>query len=222
MTLHDYTMIPIHGVAQIHTQLFSRYKPWPPKHHLYPFRTFPTLHSHVAPLYVVVNAGPKLEGRSLNAIAQAYSKAPSEPPFNSPVLDDDREIEILQRLQLVAEIWGIIQGCSEEAKTWEQSYRGLKRKRNPDEDQNESRSESYYTRSQSSAPSKPNSTASAQRPKPGGISGSLGKKRKQAPGLAEAPIEQALTEETLHKLSKKQRFHLAVHSIEEWARFIKC
>ena len=95
----------------------------------YPYRGLPAVRSHIAPLYAVWNAGPKLAEKGIPEIARHFCEfvRPNKP--GPPPTQPDRITEIESRLGLVAEIWNMIMAVGIDAANWGKGAKNLKRKR---------------------------------------------------------------------------------------------
>ena len=91
----------------------------------YPYRGLPVLSSHVAPLYAVWNAGPKLDADEIPQIAHHFCTFAGIAPPEQP----GRVEEIKGRLELVAEIWEMITDVEDRAASWGKEIKNGKRKR---------------------------------------------------------------------------------------------
>jgi hypothetical protein len=93
--------------------------------HRHPYPDLPDLECHVAPPYVIINAGPKCTGLDLDLLACTCCQ---------PETDKSQE-ELRHRLELLRDIWGLIEGAKEMAKAWEEREREERWKRKRKRDQ---------------------------------------------------------------------------------------
>ncbi|KAG1802507.1 uncharacterized protein BJ212DRAFT_1487309 [Suillus subaureus] len=102
-----YKIIPISGSDDRHPIIrvgggpYQLYSP--------PFHTLPDLECHIAPPYVVINAGPKCVGQDLTEIARVYYQSEES---------TDKRNELLSQLQLLCKTWALFEGAKHAAKTW--------------------------------------------------------------------------------------------------------
>lgn len=87
---------------------------------VYPYHNLPAISCHIAPPYAIVNGAQKFEEGQVEAIASVYT-------------DQTHRRDIVDRLRLLCEIWGLITGAREDAKKWVESRR-KKRRRSKDEE----------------------------------------------------------------------------------------
>jgi hypothetical protein len=106
--------------------------------HRYPFHTVPEVECHIAPPFLAINGGAKCSAVNLNAIVAQYESSNLPPALEG-------------RLDLLRQIWELIQNAKEEADSWRKNSTKGKRKREQDDDDIErlSRSTRLTTRSQS-------------------------------------------------------------------------
>lgn len=87
----------------------------------YPYRAFQPFQIHVAPLYAVWNAGPKLIEQDIPDVAVRFCEDGDDPQ------QSERIGEIQSRLELVAEIWRMIETAQPSAEAWGKTRRGKRR-----------------------------------------------------------------------------------------------
>ena len=76
--------------------------------HDHPYRDLPELECHIAPPYVVINAGLKCVGLDLDQVALDYHE--------SETSDSQRELK--RQLQLLCNIWALFENTKEAANAW--------------------------------------------------------------------------------------------------------
>jgi hypothetical protein len=106
--------------------------------HRYPFHTVPEVECHIAPPFAVINGGAKFSAVNCNAIVAQYESSNLPPALEG-------------RLDLLRQIWELIQNTKEEVDNWRKNTTKGKRKREQDDEDIErlSRSTRLTTRSQS-------------------------------------------------------------------------
>lgn len=128
----------------------------------YPYRELPVIICHVAPLYAVWNAGPKLTADKIPEIARHFCEFSGDDTPTQPT----RVEEIKSRLDLVAEIWKMITGVQAHAISWGKVKNG--KRKYPEDLTSDSRS-ARPSSSQTPAPSTRASTL-VLRPKKSALS----------------------------------------------------
>jgi hypothetical protein len=89
--------------------------------HYYPYQTLPDLECHIAPPFAAINGGPKFTADDLDTITLAYCQS-----SNSTALK--------RRLELLLEIWEILQDAKEDANNWKRGIQGKRKREQDDED----------------------------------------------------------------------------------------
>lgn len=189
--------------------------------HRHPYRDIPYLECHIAPPYAIINAGPKCAGLDLDQIARAYCQSETS----------EFQEELKHRLQLLYDIWALIESAKEAAKVWEakerEGRRKLKRKRDDDDIDTSSVTTKRTTRSQTRSandghkdqpdPSRPGSHTSTN--KSGGSNtykqpkqGSTTRKRKQGSSSNGA----TLTETAVLHLCKQKKMADLNTTVKRW------
>jgi len=185
--------------------------------HPHPYRDLPDLVCHVAPPYVIINAGPKCAGLDLDLLARTYCQSET----------GESQEELRHRLELLHDIWGLIEGAKEAAKAWEEKEREAKgkrkRKRDKDDIDTSSMTTKRTTRSQSRSangrredqphPSRPGSHASEDQ-----YGGSTIRKRKRGNSSNGA----TLTEAAVLHLSKRRRLADSNTTVARWVKSTYC
>ncbi|KAM6489220.1 hypothetical protein JOM56_015390 [Amanita muscaria] len=171
--------------------------------HFYPYHTLPDLECHVAPPFVAINGGRKLAGVDLDAITLDYCQSSDSRPT------------LKGRLEVLREIWEILQSAKQDASKWEESKRG-KRKRDEDDEDIErlTQSSQRTTRSKlraSQAPA-PQKTANQQT----SHRTSTAWKRKAHASLTGT----TLTEYAVRHHNKRQKTSRFHNSVKRWAESI--
>ena len=191
--------------------------------HDHPYRDLPELECHIAPPYVVINAGPKCVGLDLDQVALDYHE--------SETSDSQRELK--RQLQLLCNIWALFENAKEAANAWgvkeREERRKRKRKRDEDDMDTSSLTTKRTTRSQTRtvngghdsppSPSQPGSRASRQ---PGGSntnrqSSRVARKRKRKWGSSTSGA--TLTETAVWHLCKRQKMTDPNTTITRWVEF---
>ena len=193
--------------------------------HHHPYRDLPDLECHVAPPYVIINAGPKCVGLDLDQIARTCCQSETS----------ESQEELKHRLELLRDIWALIEGAKEAAKAWEEGEREerrkFKRKRDEDDIDTSSMTTKRTTRSQSHSAngghdgqpglSRPGSRASKnqsagsnthKQPK----RGSTIRKRK----WGNSSNGTTLTEAALSHLSTRKRMADFNTTVQRWVKYI--
>ena len=189
--------------------------------HHHPYHNLSDLECHIAPPYAIINAGPKCVGLDLDQITRICCQTETS----------QSQEELKHRLELLRDIWALIEAEKEAAKAWEErereERRKLKRKRDEDETDTSSMTTKRTTRSQSHSmngrhgdqpgPSRPGSHASKgqsagssthKQPK----RGSTIRKRKRRNSSNGA----TLTEAALSHLSKRKRTANLNMTVQRW------
>jgi hypothetical protein len=186
--------------------------------HDHPYHDLPHLECHIAPPYVVINAGPKCVGLDLDRVALDY--------HGSERGDSQRELK--HQLELSCNIWALFENAKEAANAWGGNEREerRKRKRKRDEDDTYSVTTKRTTRSQTRtahggldsppSPSRPGSRASRQ---PGGSNTNrrslrVASKRKRKSGSSTSGA--TLTETAVWHLCKRQKMTDPNTTIKHW------
>jgi hypothetical protein len=95
--------------------------------HHHPYHDLPELECHIAPPYVVINAGPKCIGIDLNQVALDYHQSET----------NDSQRELKYQLEFLRDIWSLFEDAKEVAKAWQakerEGRRKEKRKRDDDD-----------------------------------------------------------------------------------------
>jgi hypothetical protein len=194
--------------------------------HSHPYRDLPDLVCHVAPPYVIINAGPKCTGLDLDLLARTYCQSET----------GESQGELRHRLELLHDIWALVEGAKEAAKAWEEKEREergkRKRKRDKDDIDTSSMTTKRTTRSQSRSangrredqpdPSRPGSHTSKDQY--GGSNthklkrGSTIRKRKRGNSSNGA----TLTEAAVLHLSKRRRLADSNTTVTRWVKSTYC
>ena len=87
--------------------------------HDHPYHDLTHLECHIAPPYVVINAGPKCVGLDLDRVALDY--------HGSERGDSQRELK--HQLELSCNIWALFENAKEAANAWGGNEREERRKR---------------------------------------------------------------------------------------------
>jgi hypothetical protein len=108
----------------------------------HPFNSFPPLDCHVSPPLLVLNGGPKLDRfrDNLDAIALTYHED----------MRGEAQDATTERLTLLLKTWDLIMGAKDDARKWQESQTG-KRKRDKDDDDIERLSQKTGRTTRSSA-----------------------------------------------------------------------
>jgi hypothetical protein len=194
---------------------------WIAHHH--PYRDLPELECHIAPPYVVINAGPKCIGLDLNKIALDYHQ--------SETSDSHRELKL--QLELLRDTWALFENAKEAAKAWEEKERDgrkkQKRKRDEDDIDTSSMTTKRTTRSQSRSakggyenrpgPSRPGSQASKDRSE-GSYANTQPKRRStiRKRKRGNSSNEATLTEAAVLHLSKRKRMPDSNTAVKRWVK----
>ena len=122
--LDKFTLISVTGMREEGGFVIAK------KAHTYPYRSIPPVDCHIAPLYAIWNAGPKLtakDARGISAIAEEFCQYNGE---DFPIQLGRKE-NIEKRLALVAVIWKEIEAAKDPAASWGRSAMKWKRETSP-------------------------------------------------------------------------------------------
>jgi hypothetical protein len=196
----------------------------------YPYRGLPPAFSHIAPLYAIWKAGPKLSLDDISQIAQRFCEG--HVTENNPPAPDHYN-EVKTRLELVAHIWQLVQDSKARAEAWKSSKRG-KRRRSEDHSNSaptsNTRTRSGRTRSsQTPAPSTRKSYSRASSRHNSSAVNSKGKGKGRGSNLQDAGVKETslacgpgndtlLTSEALHLHNQLLCTPLdnSVHPVQQW------
>jgi hypothetical protein len=89
--------------------------------HEYPYQKLPDLECHIAPPFAVINGAAKFTARDLDTIILAYCQSSDATGFK-------------HRLELLLEIWKILQNSKENAEDWRRGIQGIRKREQDDED----------------------------------------------------------------------------------------
>lgn len=189
----QYTFIPVPSITR---DIFIRHIPLQVHEyqvHKYPYENVPELECHIAPPFAVINGGPTCMDQDLEVIAADRCKS------------SVARGSLKRQLEMVSEIWEIIQGAKEDAKKWESQSRGKRKREIEDEDiERLSRSSGQSTRSRSRA-----SRVGQEKVE---VRSLRSQKRKAACSLSRT----MLTESAVLRLSKQQRRSDVGTKVKEW------
>jgi hypothetical protein len=79
----------------------------------HPYRDLPDFECHIAPLYAVINAGPKCIDLDLDQVALDYHQSEMS----------DSQMEPKRQLEPLRDIWALFENAKEAAKAWEETER---------------------------------------------------------------------------------------------------
>ena len=190
--------------------------------HHHPYRDLPELECHIAPPYVVINAGPKCVDIDLDRVALDYHE--------SETSDSQRELK--RQLELLCDIWALFENAKEAANAWggkeREERRKRKRKRDEDDVDTSSLTTKRTTRSQTRtangghdgppSPSQPGSRASRQpgRSNTNRRSSRVASKRKRRSGSSTSGA--TLTETAVWHLCKRQKMTDPNTTVKSWVQ----
>ena len=122
--LNQFTLISVTGVHEEGSFMIAK------KAHTYPYRSILPVDCHIAPLYTIWNAGPKLTAKDthrISAIAEEFCQYNGE---DFPIQLGRKE-NIEKWLALVAAIWKEIEAAKDPAASWGRSAMKRKHKTSP-------------------------------------------------------------------------------------------